>query len=586
MNSKLNSALLFILTAVVLAACGSDPSVAATTANLEVDVMPAPSDESVVNQRDTIALFPLTADLAIDEIVTAIAFTGQADVGSGWNPADFDRVVTNCGIYDMGVQQGTDVAPDPATGIMRFDPLAIMLPAGTSRTLSLECVMDGSVEGVTGDLIAVGVASDVDVTATDMMGSPSIVTVTDGARREAGALVGMDPADPVTVLASGSVDLVRAAASPSGIASRGSDLTVLTIADVNVGPEDALASRVRLRWTGSYAGPIDLALLIDGTEVERLTLDVTTDGEFDVSATGGGWTFGRDQSHELSVATSIPDGSASYGVALVGSATSSPWDGSYAGFMNLAAVGTDSGESLGIPVPSAEVDNLVGGAPNVLRTSRPIIEVADLPTETPVVGATLMNAFRFTVRADDAGDVALKRFTIRIDRSGSAGGFTWYGSRLQVLADGVPLTEAEARIEDNNGYSLYTEPLGLIDREVGYIVVTFVNERRLTATPLTIELNLHFEGTIEPGEIIRFSLESGGTGVTGSLSDDVSMLDVYAGPGPHLDAGSGVVVGRFIWSAFDAGGGHSDALGVDGGSADWMDDYGVTDRTIIRSYSN
>jgi hypothetical protein len=575
-----------ILSAAFFAACGSSDPIVASMANLEVDIMPPPTDESVVNQRDTIALFPLTADAGIDEIVTAIAFTGQADIGSGWNPADFDRVVTNCGIYDMGVQQGTNVAPDPATGVMRFAPLAITLPAGTSRTLSLECEMDGSVDGVSGDRIAVGVASDIDVTATDMLGAPSLVTVTDSARREAGAIAGMVPADPVTVLASGNAELARAASSPSGIASRGADLTILTVASVSVGPEDAPASRLRLRWTGSYTGSIDLGLLIDGREVERVTLDVATDAEFDVAASGSDWVFGRDQNHEFAIATSIPDGSASYGVGIVGSATSSPWDGSYAGFINLAAVGADSGASLGMPVPASEADNLVGGAANVLRTSRPIVEVADLPVETPVVGTTLMNAFRFSVRADDAGDVALKRFTIRVDRAGSAGGFTWFGGRLQVLVDGVPLTEEEARIEDNNGYSLYTEPLGLIDREVGYIIVTFVSERRLTATPLTIELNLHFEGTIEPGEIIRFSLESGGTGSTGSLSSDVSMLDTYAGPGPHIDTGSGIVVGRFIWSAFDAGGSHSDALGVDGGSADWMDDYGVTDRTIVRTYMN
>lgn len=560
---------------VLLAACASEP-VGLATGNLEVDHMPPPEADSVVNQLDTIAILPIEADLMVDEILTDLTLTGQADIGSGWTSADFDRVVVNCGLFEGAVQFGSFVAPDD-TGRMAFTGLNLAVAAGTIRPISVECEMDGTVEQPTGDRITVGVASDSDVAARSDSGMTP-VTVGMSAMREAGALPGEDPMAATTVLPFGTFAASLADDSPAG-AVRASGETVMSRFALDVGAEGALIDRMDIPvggYGGSYASVI---VRLNGVEVAREAVSPGTGNTLSLDFTAAPLVAPRDTvsvielASELAVPSERGAGPVDEDLPFYGDPVSLG--------LNFHAIGEDSRAELF----SGSDRPLDGGAHDVRNATLEMVFI-DQPTAYVPDGENVLLSWTWRC---PSGTASVKRMLVVADEmvTVAGGAYLLFGG-VRLEADGVPVDGVQFR--DPAGYDIVTDGLGTYDRMTYRMNIVFPDEFMVGSSEVTFRL-IATLGGVDPGETARFRFDPTGTGNTGFLTPD-NALDAVGSfmeeaRGPYVDLGTEadplipswgtgterLNLGSIVWSDFLSGS-HRAVAGIDGGSRDWIDGLG------------
>ncbi len=561
-RSLLSNLFLFVL----LGACASDP-VGLATGNLEVDHMPPPEADSVVNQLDTIAILPLTADMMVDETLTDLTLTGQADIGSGWSASDFDAVVVNCGLFDGATQFGSFTAPDPATGRMAYAAISIPVTAGTVRMVSVNCEMDSAVEQPSGDRITVGIASDADVAATSMMGAAPVI-VGESALREAGSVPGEDPMAATTVLPFGTFAVSRGNDSPAGAVLAGGE-DVLARYPLDVGAEGALIDTLSIPVGGDGGSYTSVIIRFNGMEVDRRSVPAGTGNVIDLDLSASPLLAPRDTLSTIELAAVL--------------ATPPVFGEEVSLGLNLHATGEDSGAELhSIAAPPLE------GGTLVLRNASLAVSSAGLSMAyTPDANLVL---YEWSMSCPE-GQASVMRMFVLADETFASGPNYAIFSGLSLLADGVPVEGVEFR--DVMGQDINTTGgVGTFDRVDIRINVIFTQEMLIGATSVNYQLMGRIAG-VDTGETIRVRLgPDGGSGDTGFLTpsnalDSAGTFSERA-RGPFVDLGTvadplipswgtaeeRLLIGSFLWSDFQSAS-HSDAAGADSGSRDWIDGLGT-----------
>jgi len=175
--------------------------------------------------------------------------------------------------------------------------------------------------------------------------------------------------------------------------------------------------------------------------------------------------------------------------------------------------------------------------------SKPTVSPSTLPSST--LQASTAAVMRFTVSADAAGDVALKRLTAEVSVSGAAILSTAPGSSVRRVGDGSNLG-GEASLVD------------------GLLSVTFTKEEIIPAgTSRTYDIRLDVSGAIAAGDSISTHLFGDSQNLNAPICGSLT------GKLPNL--GVGGVPSNFIWSDLSAKE-HNDIIG---GSADWTNGYFV-----------
>lgn len=580
------------------------------SSRLTISLASSPSSDTLVKKQQSVPVagIVLTASNESDITLTNLTLAGQAALstsgclfGAGACAANnYDERVTSLALFDGATQVGLAKAPDTTTGKAQITNMNLVVPKGTSKTLTVKASFSSTASTTAPyDKVAVGVASVDDVTAQDA--DSNTVTPTLDAAVVAQA-TGAAPSVVITLLNSGNLT-IQADQHPATtiIASckAGSDASCPWVSfaqyKATAEYEDVEISRVAL-FSSSTAGFLSsnsdfraVAIVSGGAVKGEGTLDsgiATKDIDLSlgkiVVPKGGSVQFqvwGRLNNLSTSkTANGLWNGAARSGHApalgLMTSSTGSYWSAAEYGYgtkLNVESVGMASGERVYAATGAAH------GNAQVLRASFPIVSQQTSPT---TLANTTMDLFKFQVAANSAGSIAFKQAIFDV----AVNGVTLSNFKLLRGTDAVD--DAQYTIVDSAGNNLKAGSIAANN----YVVVSFGTgyEEGISGTGNVYSLRATVSGAASGDSVtVQFyrdptlSVTTGyiGTGAVGVSTDATTTFGI-----DDSDAGDGVSnrIGSFVWSD-NSESPHSPALGTAGGSRDWTSDLYVKDLNLIQT---
>lgn len=358
--------------------------------------------------------FDLKAGDASDMLVTSVTLQGWIDTMTAAGACttavdgtyDEGMELAGCGsvastistvkLMNGSTQLGTVESPTTSAtlgvgGVLTFDNLSLTVPAGETVSLKLNGNISSGLTNLT-DRVKFQVTA---VTTTDADGN----TVTASGLSPA---IGGIPA--ITIGAAGTITAVRA---PSDIESEaghvvGSSSNVV-LAKYKFTALNEELKATKLSFTVGTAAAFSSLSLYDGSTLVGGPVGV--DGSGDAFFTGLNFVVPKDGSNILTVKGNL--GAVGVGGVTSGSSvliTLKDTAGAYA----FEARGTSAGSNTLIATCAADA----AGYAKVIRKSKPTVSLVALPTTTFTPGDVV--GLRFTVSADSAGDIALKKITAEI----------------------------------------------------------------------------------------------------------------------------------------------------------------------------
>jgi len=417
--------------------------------------------------------------------------------------------------------------------------------------------------------------------------SLQLTNVDGGSRMDALQMDGMTQTDAIQPMASLVTIVPNVRQRMSTILVADKDVwEQLAQLDVTNGTQEKalIDGRINIASQGDAASFTTVAIAVDGAIHGMATLPPGKNQSVDVDLTANPIEVGRTNTITFQlwgkiapvVAGSAVNGSwdnvprsgATVALGLNAGHTNPNWGRAFDGKFNVVIHGKASGVQL-----------YADGKPTfgntfVVRKSKPTITRTALQNTTLDLGVSA-DFYQFQATSDPAGSVALKKLVFVFTQAVAQKSFlTFKGFRLRRNGLDINMNEVRITDADGNGYDQLgwgftsTSPPRLL-------VVTFVNEDRITGPGNAYTLHATAGGNLSPGDSIAINLHRSGTilPATGFLTDNgkqgLSLI------GPHLDLGlvpgGPIAAGSFLWSDLSEIP-HSDQSGSMGGSRDWTND--------------
>jgi hypothetical protein len=595
------------------------------SSNLTVALASSPSSDTLVKKQQNVPIagLVLTASNESDITITNLTLTGQAALsGSGCNfgagacAADnFDQRVTSLALFDGSTQVGLAKAPDTTTGKAQITNMNLLIPKGTSKTLTVKASFSSTASTTAPyDKVAVGVASANDITAQDQDSNTVTPSLDAAVTSQA---TGASPSVVITLLNSGTLT-VQADAHPAStiVAScKGADTAKcpwVSFAQYKATAqyEDISIDRVAIYASSTAGLTADnadfrvVAIAANGAVKGSDILSAGTTGTKDIDLSANPIVVPKGSSVQFQIWAKLSDlstsqtanglwtGAARSGHApalgLMTSSTGSEWNAAEYGYgtkLNIRSTGVASGERVYADTGAAH------GNAQVLRASYPIVSKQALSSTT--LANTDMDLIKFQVVAPSCQNnnenyscsIAFKQavFNVAINGTLTLSNFKLFRGSSEVSPT------ANYTIVDAAGNDLKTA--GTVTT-TGYVVVAFApgNEDGISGTGNIYTLRATVSGA-NSGESVTISfyrdpnnaLVTGylGNGAVSPLGNNVNIYGIDTSAGGD---GSSDSIGTFVWSD-NSEVPHSPALGNAGGSRDWTNDLYVTDLNVSQQLS-
>lgn len=511
-------------------------------AGLTTSLASTPVAQTYVAGSQGVALtaINLKAADASDMTVSTVIFTGytEATVGGGYvkgsdGTATVSDTVLTANLWDGATQVGDTKSPTTSTGgLLTFDGLNLVVPAGTTKVLTLKGNLASSIASVTtnDDNIKFQITTAAtDVLCTDAAGS----SVTNS---------GTTAGQSMTITSAGTLTYVRApddTESEAGFVVGGSSNVVLAKYKFTAANEELKVTKARIN-AATAAGPALVSLsLYDGSTL--VGGPVSADNLADAYFTGMNFVIPKDGSNVLTVKANLNS------VGAAGAGTGLDLTVTFEADTDFEARGTSAGSSTQITDAGTDTD----GRTKIVRKSKPTVSLVALPSS--LLSASTVVALRFTVTADAAGDVAIKKISATVAESIANGNTdvtivpeATGNSSLRRVGDSTNLA-GTSDLRDSSDAGCDGAENSCTFRS------SFENEEVIAAgTSRTYDLRLTVAGTLAVGDTMSVNL-LGDT--TAEVADYLVVDDSGGAPvnaAPRWGLGSGAANDwaeyNFLWS--------------------------------------
>jgi hypothetical protein len=529
--------------------------------SLTVQLASTPVSDTWVKKAVNVpsAGFVFTAGSQGDITVSSVKISGSANIDAGgYDVADLNDAVTTLSLWDGSTQVGIAQSVDGTLGTATFSGFNWVVPAGTSKTLTVKASLDSVASTGTPDVYWVGINVAADITAEDS--DNNSVTPTDG-------LAGWD--DPAntgtvaqTIMDSGVLTVTPESNPDSDILVAGKDSWYTFVqAKATAQYEDIAISAIRVqRYSGGTNGTIkNLAIQKDGVIVSSGTdqlpgsataTDIVLTTPIVVPADGS-VTF-----QVVGKLNAIGTGAASGHnpvLAIEYNTQNGEWDTNYANQYNIAATGDQSGET----ILAASGSSMAG---NVMVVRRTKLSIAKQILNVGLSNGS-MDLYKFQATADSAGDASFAKVGFTLTKSGTFGisDFRWFRDSTDITSS--------VDIVDANGVDLKTGTYATGTVSVRY---TSGTEQSISGSGhmFTLRATMSSIGTAGQSLNTEITQDAGTTVYTLGLAGTSGLY-----PYPNLTAQTA----NFVWSDKSAVP-HSAAIGAPS-SLDWTNSYLVDDLT-------
>lgn len=506
------------------------------TASLTIAASAAPVAQTVVSGgRFTFANYQFDASASGEDIKMS-----SVPLAYGVNGAGTATNLTSCQLYDgtTVLNSGSNIVNPSAAGsstTFTFDGTGLVLPKGTIKTISVQCNIAGGASG--------GYLWGIDLGATfSATGLTSGSSVTPTATDSNGQLMTLTSAGTLTV----SLD----ASSPSyAIGAAGSTVT-LGVLKFHAANEAIELKKVALQLTnGASTSPEDLVKvsLWDGATKVGETIFTTTDNSTTTLSTPV--TIAKDSDKLITIKGEL---------AAIG--TSQPGTQGH-----LMAVDYDGGDSTGTQgngVNSGTTISQTSSSDTAsagVRIFKSFPTFAKLTSGSSKLTAGNLSLYRFSVKADAAGDIGISKFTIRVATSSATAGTKVENINVYAYSD--------------SGFSTPVSGIG----SAGQFMQTANTAWVTSATDLEIyaETTAVASTTVQvpAGQTRYFEVRGDATvaGATYSVSTQIQGDAAYPVLSTFMDSAANIdnaTNGDFLWAP-----NATTSVGVT--ANDWTNGYGV-----------
>ncbi|MFZ2803644.1 MAG: hypothetical protein WA001_00310 [Patescibacteria group bacterium] len=583
------------------------------SSSLNVSLASSPGSGTIVRKQANVPVsaFALTSSAQSDVTITSLTLSAIASINGGaWLASSAAQRITSLALYNGTTQVGIAQAPDTVTGRAVISNMNLLIPKGTTVTLTAEATFASQVTATPPyDRVAVGIASTSDIQAQDQSSNDVSATLDSSVTNEA---LGTSASVVQTVVNGGTLTVQADAspasniviACPSAVLSSGTcpwvpfaqykataqnenvmidRIAVVASSTAGVQSDDADFHAIAIASNGTVVGQDVLPSGATGTKDVLLNSPITVpnNGSVDFQI----WA-------QLNTITSSSTANgATQGVARSGHApalglnsglTTGEWNSSYVGMLNIHATGAASGNLI-MAAAGAVPGNL-----QVLRKTQPVV------TKQSLSNTTLANAdddlLKFQVSADSAGSIGLKQIIFTYSKSSTAG-FTLSNFRLRSGASDLNLTDYS--VTDDTGANLQTGTVAT-GTTSGKIIVSFTSEQSISGSGNVYTLHATAAG-VHTGDSVQVAFYRDPTApiVTGYLASNVAdggagivaSTNIYAIDTGIAPSNTFSDTGSFLWSD-DSEVPHNPVVGTSGGSRDWTNDVYVQDISQSQSLSN
>jgi hypothetical protein len=584
------------------------------SSRLSVGLASNPSSDTLVKKQQNVPVagIVLTASSESDITITNLTLAGQAALATvnnfgiaGTSDNNFDQRVTSLALFDGNTQVGLAKAPDATTGKAQITNMNLLVPKGTSKTLTVKASFSSTASTTAPyDKVAVGIALPGDVTAQDQDSNTVDASLDTAVVAQA---TGGTPAVVITLLNSGALTIQADAHPATTIVPACKELLNDSCPWVPFAQykataeyEDVEIDRLAL-YSSSTAGYLSsnsdfrvVAVASNGAVKGQTSFETGVTKDVDLTAQGaskilvpkGGSVQFQIWSKLSNLVTSktangLWDGPARSGhgpaLGLMASSTGSEWTASEYGYgtkLNIRSTGAASGERIYANTGAAH------GNAQALRATYPIVSKQALSSTT--LANTDMELLKFQVAANSSGSIAFKQAIFNV----AVSGVTLANWKLMRGSDEVD--PAQYTIVDSAGADLKAGNIAASD----YVAVAFATgyEDGISGSGNVYTLRATVSGASSGDNVtIQFYRDPTTTLTTGYLGIGAVGVSTDATTTFGIDtsaAGDGVSerIGSFVWSD-NSETPHSSALGNAGGSRDWTSDLLVKDLNIIQSLS-
>ncbi len=395
---------------------------------LDVQLASTPVSGTIVKKQQNVAVAGLTlaASAQSDVTVTNLTLTGMANIaGAGYTAASFSQRVTSLALYDGDTQVGLAKAPDTTTGKAQISNMNLVVPAGTTKNLTVKASFSSTASTTTPDTIAVGVGAAADIQAQDQDAN----TVTPTLSASVVSNAGTSPVVVQTILNSGTLTVQADAHPTTNIVVAGKDAWVpfaqykATAQYENISLDRiAVLASATAGLTADNADFSAIAIASNGAVLGQGVLSSGATGTKDIDLSASPVMVPKDGSVQFqlwaklsSVQASSTVSGATTGVARSGNApamglnsssTVGEWNANYSGKLNIRATGQASGERV------YAADGAAFGNAQILRKTQPVVTKQSLSSTT--LANIDQDLLKFQVAADSAGSVALKQVVFKV----------------------------------------------------------------------------------------------------------------------------------------------------------------------------
>ncbi|MFA6160986.1 MAG: hypothetical protein WC766_02280 [Patescibacteria group bacterium] len=591
--------------------------------SLTVALASTPISDTVVKKaaNKPVVGLTLTAGSQSDVTVTNVILKCAANISATtWAYADCDQRVTSLAIFDGDTQVGLARTPDTTTGEAPISNMNLLIPKGTTKTLTVKATFASTASSTHSDKIAVGLTDSGATSITAQDEDSNTLTMTGGAIAQATydtdaseqfSGVGGNGNPPVyqTIVNSGSITISADAHPASTIVvgnSTGDTWVPFARYKAHATYEDMTIDKVRVANVGGgdNANFQQVAIAMGGAVKGAATLSAGATGATDVDLTGNTITVpkGSDVNFEVwgklsDVVSSSTAHGATTGVTRTGHAPylgittnvqSGQWDANYASKLNVRTTGASSGERVYF------TSGALNANPMVIRKATPVVTRLPLSNTVFSKGQT-QDLYRVQIGAKaNGGNVSLKQMVFTVSKSASS---TLANFRLQKGSVDMP-TADYAIVDAEAGTNLKANTVDDLTSTLK-VVVSFTNEESISGSGNIYSLRATVGSAVNTGNSVSVSMYQDPAAATVArayldVSDAISDTNAFAFVSNaavwSLDTGaaSGGVdgtndkVGSFVWSD-NSEENHSSATQT---SFDWFSDYLVENLTESSALSN
>lgn len=559
-------------------------------ASLTVSLASSPSSATVVKKQTLVPALGMSfqSGAQSDSLVTAVKVTGQASFTtslSAATAANLSTTVNSCALYEGDVVRSDAKTPD-SSGVMNFTNLNWRVERGLNKTLVLKCTMASVLGGTSGtNMVSFGLVNGTaDVTAQDQDSNTVSASVSTSLDANGDSST---PSVSLAVKSTGTVSLVADSMQQSTILvpAAGAWYPVAQYS-ASAQFEDVRIERILLTTTGDAASFRAIGVAKNGTLLASSPLSggINASQDLDLSntpimiprtcPTPADCTFqiwaqlsNVDPSSTSSVGASAARSGNAFTVGIAAGNTTGEYDTNYSGNYNVKMVGLGSGERL------YTAGSSLFGNTFVVRKSKPVVSTA---TGSSVLSnSSDFGLFTYTVGADAAGSIALKKVTLTFSKSTTTGSSMSVGN-LRLKRAGDFMDSSAYTIRDTNGADL-TSSNWQVASTTGRIVITFTNPEIISGTGIEYSLRAVVGGAL-PGDSVSVGFTTKGTStiVTGYLTNNYATTTLsgvqLVGPNLNLTTAGNTTAdapGTFVWSD------RSETTPGSAVSGDWTDDVYV-----------